>query len=61
MTYILVIYIYAGMLARGDSVALATVPGFTSAASCEAAGKETEKLGLGSAKVVRTVCLAQKL
>ena len=41
MTWVLVIYIYAGMWAKGDNVTLTTVSGFTSLASCEAAGKQS--------------------
>lgn len=57
--FILIIYIYAGMMAKGDSVALAQVPGFTSEASCQAAGKATEKFVDGSAKNHRFVCVKQ--
>lgn len=56
MSYFLVIYIYAGMLARGDSVAMATVPQ-PSLQACQAAGKEAEMLVNGSAKELRFVCI----
>lgn len=57
MTWVLVLYIYAGMLAKGDSVTLTTVEGFHSKASCETAGKAAEPLVGGSAKELRFVCL----
>lgn len=57
MTYILVLYIYAGILAKGDSVTLTNVDGFASQQACMAAGKASEKLVEGSAKEVRFVCL----
>lgn len=53
----LVIYIYAGMMAKGDSVALTTVPGFASVQQCEQAGRASEKLVQGSTKDVRFVCM----
>ena len=57
MNWILIIYIYAGVLASGDSVALTNVQGFTSEASCVAAGKSAERLTSGSSKVYRFVCV----
>jgi hypothetical protein len=60
MTWVLVIYIYAGMWAKGDSVTLTTVSGFTSLASCEAAGKQSEVLVKDSAKTARFMCVEVK-
>jgi len=57
--FILVIYIYAGLLAKGDSVAIVSVPGFTSEAACNEAGKNTEKFVAGSTKEHRFVCVKQ--
>lgn len=39
MSYVLVVFLYAGAMSGGDSVALTNVPGFKSEASCVAAGK----------------------
>jgi len=56
MTFVLVLYIYAGMLAKGDSVSMVTVP-MQSMEVCQKAGKEAEKLVGGSTKEFRFVCL----
>lgn len=55
--WVLVIYIYAGILAKGDSVTMVTVPGFTSEKSCKDAGSYGRPLVSGSAKEYRFVCL----
>jgi len=57
--FILLIYIYAGALASGDSVALVSVPGFTSEAACNEAGKKTAKFVAASTKEHRFVCVKQ--
>jgi hypothetical protein len=56
MSFVLVLYIYAGVLARGDSVAMHSVPMPTMAA-CEREGRKAEALVKGSAKDLRFVCL----
>ena len=57
MNWILIIYIYAGVLSSGDSVALTNVHGFASESSCVVAGKSAERLTTGSSKVYRFVCV----
>lgn len=57
MNWILVIYIYAGVLANGDSVAITNIPNFSTKQDCMQAGKDAEGLVTGSAKVYRFVCL----
>jgi hypothetical protein len=52
----LVIFIYAGALARGDSVALDHVHGFKSEAHCAAAGSALKPLVSGTAKEIKYVC-----
>lgn len=54
--FYLVIYIYAGALAQGDSVSLVSVPQDTLAA-CQASGKAAERLVLGSTKELRFICV----
>lgn len=54
--FYLVLYIYAGMLAQGDSVAMVSIPQPTLQA-CQEAGKQSEKLVSGSAKDLRFVCI----
>lgn len=55
--WILVLYIYAGALARGDSVSVTSIPGFSSIALCEKAGQTSKPLVSGSTKEIRFVCL----
>jgi hypothetical protein len=56
MSFVLVMYIYAGVLARGDSVAIHSVP-MPSMEACQREGKRGEELVKGSAKDYRFVCL----
>lgn len=60
MTWVLILYIYAGALADGDSVTLQSVPGFSCRQSCEDAGERGKSLVRNSAKEYRYVCLEQK-
>jgi hypothetical protein len=55
--WILILYIYAGTFAKGDSVTLANVPGFMSEAQCIDAGNRTKPLVANSAKELRFVCV----
>lgn len=57
MTWILVLYIYAGVFAKGDSVTMTSVPGFLSEADCAAAGTIATQLVRGSTKELRFVCV----
>lgn len=54
--FYLVLYIYAGALAGGDSVSMVSIPQPTLAA-CQQAGKAAEQLVQGSLKELRFVCL----
>lgn len=61
MTWILVMYIYAGTFANGDSVSLLQVnKPFSSVQSCEEAGKSAKGLVSGSSKEYRFVCMPHK-
>lgn len=55
----LIIYIYAGVFAKGDSVALLSVPNFSTEAACVAAAGKTAKFTDGSAKEHRFTCVKQ--
>jgi hypothetical protein len=59
MTWVLVLFLHAGMLSQKDSMAMTTVPGFKTEASCQAAGKVSEDLGKRTTKEVKFVCLKQ--
>ena len=57
MNWILIIYIYAGVLANGDSVAITTIPYFSSKQECMQAGNNAKELVNGSTKVYKYVCI----
>ncbi len=57
--YILVLFIYAGIMSKGDSVALTSVPGFKTQAACEAAAKQAEGLVKSTLKDVRSMCVKE--
>ena len=59
MDWVLVIYIYAGAMANGDSVALAIVPMATKEL-CVKAAEEASALSKNSAKITRTLCLKSR-
>jgi len=56
MSWILVVYIYAGVFAKGDSVSVTAIPMPTEAV-CMDAGKKAKPLVNDSAKELRFVCL----
>lgn len=58
-TFYLILYIYAGGLARGDSVALQSIP-MPSLAACQEAGKAAEVLVKATAKDLRFICIHGK-
>lgn len=60
MTWTLVIYIYAGMFAKGDSVTITYIPNFKSEATCYSAGLSTRSLVKDSTKEHRFVCIKQE-
>ncbi len=59
MEWILLIYVYAGILAKGDSVALTTIPGYASKDACEQSARDLPKLVQRTTKEVVYVCLAK--
>mgnify|MGYP003489994940 FL=1 len=59
MEWVLLIYVYAGILAKGDSVALTTIPGYVSREACESSARDLPKLVKGTAKEVVYVCLTK--
>ena len=56
----LIIYIYAGVFARGDSVTLLSVNGFNSQQTCEVAAMKASGLPANSTKEFRYVCVEVK-
>ena len=59
-TWILVLFVHAGVLSDKDSMALTNVPGFKSEAACQAAGKTAEALTKSTTKNTRFVCIKQE-
>lgn len=59
MTWTLIVFIYAGMLARGDSVALLSLPNWSSEAACTKAGNALKPLVQGTAKELAFVCVSK--
>ncbi len=59
MTWILVLFVHAGMLSETASMALTSVPGFKTEANCQAAGKAAEALTKTTTKNTRFVCVKQ--
>ena len=53
----LILYIYAGALAKGDSVTLTNVPGFKTEQVCQEAGTSAKKLVRDSYKELRYICV----
>lgn len=60
MSYVLVLYIYAGMLSKGDSVALQVIEGFTSEEACQVAGIHANELVKSTIKEYRFSCIPKR-
>ena len=52
----LIIFIYAGVFSKGDSVALTNVYGFKSKNLCEIAIQESQQLSKDTFKSTRAIC-----
>lgn len=59
MEWVLILYIYAGVWAKSDSVAITTIP-MASQEACERAAVNTEGLVKQTAKELRHVCVRVK-
>lgn len=55
--WILVVFVYAGPWAKGDSVALATIPNFATQAECMAAGEVIKPMEKNTSKDFKYVCV----
>lgn len=60
MSWTLIIYIYAGVFAKGDSVTLNHIPGFKTEQSCYSVGNAAKQLVSGSTKELRFICIRQE-
>lgn len=59
-TWILILFAHVGAMCSGNSNPLASVPGFQSAAACDAAGKSAATLAKETCKEVRFVCVKDR-
>lgn len=57
-SWVLILYIYAGMMAKNDEVTLTNVPGFATQQECEQAGRAAAGMASGH-KEARYVCVRQ--
>jgi hypothetical protein len=55
-TWILIIFAYAGTMASGDSISLAT-PIFATEVACASAGEAAKKMTEGTTKVIKYRCV----
>jgi hypothetical protein len=58
-TWILILCVYAGPWANGDSVSVTSVPGFGFEQECQRAGEAAKALTKGTKKETRYVCVPQ--
>ena len=59
MSWVLVLFVHAGMLSEKDSMAITSVAGFKTEVACQTAGKQSEALTKRTTKEVRFVCVKQ--
>jgi hypothetical protein len=59
MNWILIIFVHASVLSKGDSMSITNVPGFKTEAACMAAGKKAEDLTKNTTKDTKFVCVKQ--
>lgn len=60
MSWILVLFIHAGVLSNTDSMAVTNIRGFSTEQACKEAGEKSRRLVSGTTKDVRFVCVAEK-
>lgn len=60
MEWTLILFVYAGIMANTDSVALTNMPGFPTEAMCEAAGDASLSMDDGTTKNIVYVCVRNK-
>ncbi|MDU9399276.1 hypothetical protein [Pseudomonas sp. zfem003] len=59
MTFTLILFLYAGVWADGDSMTATNVPGFKTEEACEAAGRKAAQLVSSTKKESRFICVQQ--
>lgn len=58
-TWVLIIFVHASVLSKGDSMSITSVPGFKTEAMCATAGRKSEELTKGTTKSTVWVCVKQ--
>ncbi len=53
----LILFIYAGPMAKGDNVALISVPKFINEQACKTAGEQAKQLTNGTLKSTSFICV----
>lgn len=59
MSYVLILFLHAGIWSKGDSMTSTSVPGFTTREACEAAGQKADELVRSTKKEFRFICVQQ--
>lgn len=59
-TWVLILFVHAGIMSNADSMALTTVSGFSSKQSCESAGQNAQNIASGTVKSARYQCVEVK-
>ena len=60
MSWVLILFIHAGVWSNSDSMALTQVSGFTTAQTCETAGQNATTIAAGTVKEARYKCVEVK-
>lgn len=60
MEWTLIVFVYAGIMANTDSVALTNVPGFPNKELCDVAGNAALSMDDGTTKNIVYVCVRNK-
>jgi hypothetical protein len=58
--WVLILCMYAGTLATGDSATLTHIDGFQTELACKVAGEQSKTMGTNSLKKVRYRCVSLK-
>lgn len=59
-TWVLVVFLYAGALASGDSLTVTTVEGFSSEQACRSEGPKLKSLVSGTKKAYSFECIQKR-
>ena len=57
MIWTLILFAHAGTMSSTDSMALTTVPGFSTQQQCVAAGDNAKRMALATTKVIKYTCV----